>query len=191
MSSLTFDVMLISIVLSVISVILVVIFFLVIRETLPKEREDANELDAFALVREFRNRNQALEEKLVDLKVKMEILSLRVGKMSGKDGQKDVSPQVLATISPKESARSAPASFSYEKPRVGVDPIHQEILAAVREAAGAATSREIQLKVGRSREHVARTLNVLQKQGLLYRNQNSRPFSYSITQEGERELNVV
>ena len=43
------------------------------------------------------------------------------------------------------------------------------------------SAREIQVRIGRSREHTARMMNALFKKGLVERNNEVRPFSYKIT----------
>ena len=49
-----------------------------------------------------------------------------------------------------------------------------------------ATARDIQEKIGRSREHTARMMNALFKKGLVERNSEARPFSYRITEKGKQ-----
>ena len=50
------------------------------------------------------------------------------------------------------------------------------------------TSKELQHIIGRSREHTSRLLKKLYESELLYRDFSSRPFRYSITDEGRRWL---
>lgn len=46
------------------------------------------------------------------------------------------------------------------------------------------TSRDIQMVLGKSREHTARLLKKLYDDGLVKRNTDSRPYTYSITEAG-------
>jgi hypothetical protein len=196
MSSFPLDITSISIVLSIISLALAMAALLFLSINVPKKVHDSNEVDAFALVQEFRNRNFALEEKLVDLRVRLEILDLRVARLSGKSEAKvSASLGQVQPLSSSEVLDRKPSfsPVSREGPRSfpTVDPIRREILSAVKEANGSVTSRDVQLRIGRSREHVARTMNLLRKEGFLYRNQGARPFTYSITGEGESELRTT
>ena len=50
------------------------------------------------------------------------------------------------------------------------------------------TSKELQHIIGRSREHTSRLLKKLYESELLYRDFSTRPFRYSITDEGRRWL---
>jgi DNA-binding PadR family transcriptional regulator len=50
------------------------------------------------------------------------------------------------------------------------------------------TSREVQLAVGRTREHTARLMKKLHDSGLVSRDVNARPFKYNITDAGRERL---
>lgn len=189
------DITVISLTVALVGVaVAIVALFVSTRISLDGSARDEGQIDALTIVQEFRNRNKTLEEKLVDLRVKLEILELRIGRIMGKEQQSANFQRggIVIPPSPKREreilSRRPTSSQTQGTFGVATDPIIREILVAVKDAGGAATSRSIQLRVGRSREHVARTLNTLQKQGLLYRNQETRPFSYAITQQGESEI---
>jgi len=50
------------------------------------------------------------------------------------------------------------------------------------------TSRDIQITLGKSREHISRTMKKMTDDGLVERNTNAKPYSYSITQMGLSKL---
>lgn len=50
------------------------------------------------------------------------------------------------------------------------------------------TSRDIQITIGRSREHTSRMMNKMYKDGYVQRNTNSKPYTYSITEKGKLKL---
>ncbi|MDQ3848676.1 MAG: hypothetical protein M3261_06945, partial [Thermoproteota archaeon] len=50
------------------------------------------------------------------------------------------------------------------------------------------TSREVQLAIGRTREHTARLMKKLHDMGLISRDINSKPFRYNITNAGRETL---
>jgi len=50
------------------------------------------------------------------------------------------------------------------------------------------TSRDIQITIGRSREHTSRMMNKIYKDGYVQRNINSKPYTYSITEKGRSKL---
>lgn len=50
------------------------------------------------------------------------------------------------------------------------------------------TSREIQRKINKSREHTSRLLKKLYSENIVIRDENVRPYKYKITDEGRRQL---
>jgi len=53
------------------------------------------------------------------------------------------------------------------------------------------TSRDIQITLGRSREHTSRLMKKLFEDGYVKRNTNSKPYTYSITNKGKEKLSGV
>ena len=52
------------------------------------------------------------------------------------------------------------------------------------------TSRDIQITLGKSREHISRTMKKLFEDGYVERNMRTKPYSYSITQKGRGRLGL-
>jgi len=52
------------------------------------------------------------------------------------------------------------------------------------------TSRDIQVTLGKSREHISRTMKKLFEDGYVERNMRTKPYSYSITQKGRGRLGL-
>jgi CTP-dependent riboflavin kinase len=50
------------------------------------------------------------------------------------------------------------------------------------------TSREIQRKINKSREHTSRLLKKLYSENIVIRDESVRPYKYKITDEGRRQL---
>jgi predicted transcriptional regulator len=53
------------------------------------------------------------------------------------------------------------------------------------------TSRDIQITVGRTREHTSRMMKKLFEEGLVERNMQTKPFTYYITDKGKAKLGVA
>ena len=53
------------------------------------------------------------------------------------------------------------------------------------------TSRDIQITLGRSREHTSRLMKKLFEDGYVTRNTNSKPYTYSITEKGKERYGKV
>jgi predicted transcriptional regulator len=55
----------------------------------------------------------------------------------------------------------------------------------------AMTSRDIQITTKRSREHTSRLMKKLFESGLVQRNTETKPYSYSITEKGKMKINNI
>ena len=55
----------------------------------------------------------------------------------------------------------------------------------------AMTSRDIQITTKRSREHTSRLMKKLFESGLVQRNTETKPYSYSITEKGKEKINGI
>jgi predicted HTH transcriptional regulator len=55
----------------------------------------------------------------------------------------------------------------------------------------AMTSRDIQITTKRSREHTSRLMKKLFESGLVQRNTETKPYTYSITEKGKSKVEVV
>lgn len=53
---------------------------------------------------------------------------------------------------------------------------------------GPRTSRDIQMAIGRTREHTSRTMKKLYERNLITRDINNKPFTYHITDAGRKQL---
>lgn len=53
------------------------------------------------------------------------------------------------------------------------------------------TSRDIQITLGRSREHTSRLMKKLFEDGYVIRDTSSKPYTYSITEKGKEKCNKV
>jgi hypothetical protein len=162
------------------------------------------EIEVSAIVSEFTQRLRRLEEGLVDQKVKMEILELRTSRV----------PREVVVLAPNAYSKAEDNSNSFDnserpspekigllsgirtssqKDRSGVDEklgiTETEALRLVFEGRGKISAKEIQQRIGRTREHTARMMNGLFHDGLVERDVTSRPFSYSITERGRNVLN--
>lgn len=190
------DITLSALLISVISIVLVIISLVMQRQSRVERDNGDKSLEVSAIVSEFNQRMKRLEENLVDQKVKLEILDLRVNRTRVEASTVHSSPLVAREEKLLEPVPQTPVNvFSTTtkgqseaevvQKRLGGTEL--EALRIVHEGGGRATAKEIQLKIGRTREHTARMMNALFQDGLVERDVSVRPFSYSISQKG-REL---
>ena len=87
---------------------------------------------------------------------------------------------VKTTPKPVESRRRAP--------NMGFDDVVETVLGLITDKS--MTSRDIQVTLGRSREHISRIMKKLYVDGFVERNMQTKPFSYSITEKGRQRIGL-
>lgn len=135
------------------------------------------------------------ERQLIDMKIKLDSIEIEnldnsyhaaspVIENSVEERSQDIpTPHtnvVKTTPKPVESRRRAP--------NMGFDDVIETVLGLITDKS--MTSRDIQVTLGRSREHISRTMKKLYVDGFVERNIQTKPFSYSITEKGRQRLGV-
>jgi hypothetical protein len=135
------------------------------------------------------------ERQLIDMKIKLDSIEIEnldnsyhaaspVIENSVEERSQDIpTPHtnvVKTTPKPVESRRRAP--------NMGFDDVIETVLGLITDKS--MTSRDIQITLGRSREHISRTMKKLYVDGFVERNIQTKPFSYSITEKGRQRLGV-
>ena len=135
------------------------------------------------------------ERQLIDMKIKLDSIEIEnldnsyhaaspVIENSVEERSQDIpTPHtnvVKTTPKPVESRRRAP--------NMGFDDVIETVLGLITDKS--MTSRDIQVTLGRSREHISRTMKKLYVDGFVERNIRTKPFSYSITEKGRQRLGV-
>ena len=131
------------------------------------------------------------ERQLIDLKIKLDAIDMENLSFSQEIPQNveriEEKPTTdvgkLVEIVPKSEL--APAQVT-RTPNMSSDNIIETVLRLITEKSR--TSRDIQITLGKSREHISRTMKKMSDDGLVERNTNAKPYSYSITQVGLAKL---
>jgi CRP-like cAMP-binding protein len=139
-----------------------------------------------AVVLEYSRRLGDYDRVIADLRTKVGILELRA---------EAPAPAVTSSVTsqgPQHHARVIlPAvtqhvtSQDAERPE-GQNGTTDYILKMLAERPR--TSREVQLAIGRSREHTARLMKKLSASGLVDRDSSTKPFRYTVTDSGRERL---
>jgi len=177
------------VILSVILPILIGVFsffvYLKIRQFSASNRQ--NKVDS--------ERLEFYERQLIDMKIKLDTIEIEnldnsyhtpppVFENSVEERSQGVPtprPNVVKpTPKPVESRRRAP--------NMGFDDVVETVLGLITDKS--MTSRDIQVTLGRSREHISRTMKKLYVDGFVERNMQTKPFSYSITEKGRQRIGV-
>ena len=131
------------------------------------------------------------ERQLIDLKIKLDAIDLENLSFSQEIPQNVVKneekPVQVVQKQIQTMPEQAPITSRIERtPNMSSGDIIETVLRLITERSR--TSRDIQITLGKSREHISRTMKKMSDDGLVQRNTNAKPYSYSITQNGLARL---
>jgi len=130
-------------------------------------------------------RLQYYENQLIDMKIRLDSIELL----------KEVEEIEIPLPKPEVKAerQEAIAEVPEEKPKERMHNMNfgnaiDYVLRLIIEKP--MTSRDIQITIGRSREHTSRMMKKLFEEGLVERNMQAKPFTYNITDKGKAKLRI-
>ena len=131
------------------------------------------------------------ERQLIDLKIKLDAIDLENLSFSQEIPQNNVKNEEKPIQVVEKQVQIVPAQVpsttAVEKtPNMSSGDIVEAVLRLITDRSR--TSRDIQITLGKSREHISRTMKKMSDNGLVERNTNAKPYSYSITQDGLSKL---
>ena len=135
------------------------------------------------------------ERQLIDMKIKLDAIEIE-----NLDNSYHTTPprfensveersQDVPTPRPNV-VKQTPKSIESRRrtPNMGFDDVVETVLGLITDKS--MTSRDIQVTLGRSREHISRTMKKLYVDGFVERNMQTKPFSYSITEKGRQRIGL-
>ena len=177
------------VILSVILPILIGVFsffvYLKIRQFSASNRQ--NKVDS--------ERLEFYERQLIDMKIKLDAIEIENLDNSyhtpppGFENNVEERSQEVTTPRPNV-VKTAPKPVESRRraPNMGFDDVVETVLGLITDKS--MTSRDIQVTLGRSREHISRTMKKLYVDGFVERNMQTKPFSYSITEKGRQRIGL-
>jgi predicted transcriptional regulator len=187
----------------IISIMLFILSFLVffyfgytrdIKERL-KENHKFKDMLIDSYIQKFDEYNQIIS----DLRTKMDMIELKINPQKEVEIQ-DIQHEFI-TINDTTNDKS------HKKISHNIQPVMKDVIITTKDNGGEQimqrlntvdsvlkmlevplTSREIQVKIKKSREHTSRLLKKLYSEGVVMRDESTRPFRYKITDEGRRLL---
>ena len=131
------------------------------------------------------------ERQLIDLKIKLDAIDLENLSFSQEIPQNIVrneeKPVQVVDKPVQVVPEQVPVQPRLERtPNMSSGDIVEAVLRLITDRSR--TSRDIQITLGKSREHISRTMKKMSDDGLVERNTNAKPYSYSITQNGRSRL---
>lgn len=129
-------------------------------------------------------RLQYYENQLIDMKIRLDSLEL------GSEGQ--VSEPLLKSV--ERHARQDLRASSQEEIKERMHNMNfgnaaDYVLKLITEKS--MTSRDIQITIGRTREHTSRLMKKLFEEGYVERNMKTKPFAYYITDKGKAKIGMI
>lgn len=138
------------------------------------------------LLKSYTERLQYYENQLIDMKIRIDSAELL----------KDVEEVEAPIPKPKEVRvdKQEVISAQEEKPKERMHNMNfgnatDYVLRLITEKP--MTSRDIQITIGRTREHTSRMMKKLFEEGLVERNMQTKPFTYYITDKGKAKLGIA
>ena len=140
------------------------------------------------------------ERQLIDMKIRLDSLEIQGVEENPVDPNLDLKQFIEKLVETKEPKKEievikepkivlekqvSTPNLSNIEPVSPVDYVLQLITNK------AMTSRDIQITTKRSREHTSRLMKKLFESGLVQRNTETKPYSYSITEKGKGKINDI
>ena len=139
------------------------------------------------LLNSYTERLQYYENQLIDMKIRLDSVELL----------KEIGELEIPIPRPKEIRVEKQGTVSdtrEEKPKERMHNMNfvnatDYVLRLITEKS--MTSRDIQITIGRTREHTSRMMKKLFEEGLVERNMQTKPFTYYITDKGKTKLGIA
>jgi CRP-like cAMP-binding protein len=144
-------------------------------------RYRADEAVVEAVVLEYTRRLRDYDRVIAELRSKIDIMEVKSQPPQTLMSQQSHQPQ--PHVAPASESVVVTQPPTVEKEGNGTTDYILKLLAERPR-----TSREVQLAVGRTREHTARLMKKLHDSGLVSRDANAKPFRYHVTDAGRERL---
>ena len=126
------------------------------------------------------------ERQLIDLKIKLDAIDLENLSFSEEPPKNNVTIKEEKPIEMSPKPPKNQPTQAQRTPNMGYDNVVEAVLGLITDKSR--TSRDIQITLGKSREHISRMMKKLYEDGLVERNVYTKPYTYSITQKGHSRL---
>ena len=133
------------------------------------------------------------ERQLIDMKIRLDAIDIESISNTPEiprnfAGFEDKIHQSVPTATVREEKSVPTTTQPRRSPNMSLDNTVEVVLGLITDRT--MTSRDIQITLGKSREHISRTMKKLFEDGYVERNIRTKPYSYSITQKGRQKLGL-
>ena len=142
----------------------------------------------------YMERLEYYERQLIDMKIRLDALDIADLGTKSPDLPDDVKHIETIVETPKETPapkkEKVIESVNDDRmPNQGYGDVISHVLRLITDKS--MTSRDIQITIGRTREHTSRLMKKLFEDGFVERNTNTKPYTYSITEKGREKLGLL
>ncbi|MGI0011666.1 MAG: winged helix DNA-binding protein [Nitrosopumilaceae archaeon] len=134
-------------------------------------------------IRSYIDRLQYYENQLIDMKIRLDSLEL---------GKEDPNAEMLVKAERRYRKQEFDERDGEQKermPNMNFGSAVDYVLKLITERP--MTSRDIQITIGRTREHTSRMMKKLFEEGFVERNMKTKPFTYYITDKGKTKIGLT
>jgi len=137
-------------------------------------------------IKSYTDRLQYYENQLIDMKIRMDSLEL---------DSDDSTLDVPIRVEKKHAQLERDETQIQEEPQrermrnMNFGSATDYVLKLITEKP--MTSRDIQITIGRTREHTSRMMKKLFEEGFVERNMKTKPFTYYITEKGKNKISLA
>ena len=133
------------------------------------------------------------ERQLIDMKIRLDAIDIESISNTPEiprnyAGFEQKIHQSVPTTTIREEKPMPVSPQPRRAPNMSLDNTVEVVLGLITDRS--MTSRDIQVTLGKSREHISRTMKKLFEDGYVERNMRTKPYSYSITQKGRGRLGL-
>jgi len=142
----------------------------------------------------YLERLEYYERQLIDMKIRLDALDIVDMSLKPDElpiGYKEMEQKVsrMSQEKPVKKIEVTESVSDKRMPNLGYGDATSHVLRLITNKS--MTSRDIQITIGRTREHTSRLMKKLFDDGFVERNTNTKPFTYSITEKGQRKVGLL
>lgn len=159
-----------------------------------KEREEENYKFKDMLIEGYFHKFDEYNQIISDLRTKLDLVEIKMNSVNNNNRQKDiVDTSDIDSNKSQDISHSIPVTndviVAQKKDDEKEEELRVNTVDSILEMLEVPlTSREIQRRINKSREHTSRLLKKLYSENIVMRDGSNRPFKYKITNEGRKLL---
>lgn len=143
----------------------------------------------------YLERLEYYEQQLIDMKIRLDVLDMAGPESKYSPIEKEPREQARLHVpdAPGRQVREKIETTDTQKQEIAPSFSHADITNHVLHLITdkSMTSRDIQITVGRTREHTSRLMKKMFEDGLVERHTDSKPYAYSITDKGREKIGLA